>query len=1273
MVIRKSEIDKLHARRPERPPVDTNEPEEVSGFLGYAGDIVKGVAFGGTEAVRSIYGLADFATGDWLPDWNASITSAPQTGVGKIVGSIAQFAIPYAGLSKVYSTAAAGLSITSKSGKTFQWLAGVKAGKTTEAVMAAHARGDSVLALSRAAVLGNVIARETVKGGLVDFLYFENTGERLSDVIQSMPELENPISEFLAGDPEDSEVVGRLKNVLEGAALGSIFDTLVHFSKGLAAGARVQKANGSINDIRAAQVTAVDDSIEALKVKNKIIEDTEIAAKAKDVVKVPKADINEGYEEVVREEVTKRLTKNLREFIDADPKLKKIMEAEGVTQADEIRAQDIGEELAANKGVERGADKNPRKMSAEERKLTGVPKTGANLARDMGVPDAARDLERAAENLEMLSAPLPTSQKEYAAQAIKENLRLGGLSYEEAKLAGLALEAGAEDVNKAARLAMIYNRVADQMGTELGPKLTAFADEATDVSIDQAKDIAYNFQNWLRIKENSRNVFSALGRNLRLSTMPLTAAQDNSIAKRIQFKPLDTLLYADAENFDAAEVKGIMAQLSSVMKSPDGVDNLLAAQKLLEAPWHQKALAVGLEWHINALLSGVGTQVVNVMSAVNMTAFRPIERLISAGIEVAQGGLTGNTKMLDEARIIWDEEYRTIRNLFSEFTNTFKMMRQSGGEFKSMSAIEGPSISAISTLGSQTNKEGLFDFASSVINIPGKALRKGDEFIKTWNGMARSKALLESRLIREGVDMADVAPMVQERLEMILASKGNLRHELTIRKALTEAGNENIPEELRLARAKELMNYSDEEVQHLVDVAESSKLVGQEATFTTEVADGVFGAAAQAVHTATQRVPAIKFLIPFVNTPVNIADAAWDRTIGGVLGMTGATMSDVGSRWGVGMGNTSRSVTRLQKMLSSTDPRVRQQAKMNMVWGIGSVSSIALLASSENMEDGLPLLTGSGPTNPDVRKSLEAAGWQPFSIKIGDRYLSYSRADPFASMLGIVADASEYIREHNDDEGSDAFQVSMMGVAASIANNITSKTYAQGLANMLDMVMDPDRSGERVLGSVAGSFIPTILANTEKVVDPDLQEIRSWTDKMLSRIPGLSSSLAPRRDLLGDVIRHEAPKFEFFMPIRVTNVKDGTVAKELSQYAYGFSQPLTTKGGVDLLDDAYRIGGKQEAYDRYLQLSGTVKVRGKDLRQALKVLIKSKEYKDLPADEGPNGEKSPRINLINSVIRTHRATAWEQLLKESPALRSAVKQAEKVRTDRRRGRGGLTL
>lgn len=78
------------------------------------------------------------------------------------------------------------------------------------------------------------VTRSLGLGAVVSGVAFEGDEANLANLMQQFPVLQNPVSDFLATDLEDSEVVGRLKNAVTDAAGGLAFE-------GLLAGLRAMK------------------------------------------------------------------------------------------------------------------------------------------------------------------------------------------------------------------------------------------------------------------------------------------------------------------------------------------------------------------------------------------------------------------------------------------------------------------------------------------------------------------------------------------------------------------------------------------------------------------------------------------------------------------------------------------------------------------------------------------------------------------------------------------------------------------------------------------------------------------------------------------------------------------------------------------------------------------------------------------------------------------------------------------------------------------------
>ncbi|WP_206435337.1 hypothetical protein, partial [Sphingomonas koreensis] len=128
----------------------------------------------------------------------------------------------------------------------------------------------------------------------------------------------------------------------------------------------------------------------------------------------------------------------------------------------------------------------------------------------------------------------------------------------------------------------------------------------------------------------------------------------------------------------------------------------------------------------------------------------------------------------------------------------------------------------------------------------------------------------------------------------------------------------------------------------------------------------------QSVSTATQKHPLLKFIVPFVRTPTNLMKFAVERS----------PMAPLLKEWraDVAAGGARRDLA---------------LAKATVGTGFGLW--MADLATKG-------IITGSAPSDDNKNRIMRADGWQPYSVKVGDTYYSYARADPFSSTIGIAAD-----------------------------------------------------------------------------------------------------------------------------------------------------------------------------------------------------------------------------------------------------------------------------
>ena len=81
-----------------------------------------------------------------------------------------------------------------------------------------------------------------LRGSMSTFVGFDEHEKRLSNLIQSVPALQNPITEFMMAKPDDGVLEGRLKNALEGELPGAVATAMFKGIRFVRDGANARKA-----------------------------------------------------------------------------------------------------------------------------------------------------------------------------------------------------------------------------------------------------------------------------------------------------------------------------------------------------------------------------------------------------------------------------------------------------------------------------------------------------------------------------------------------------------------------------------------------------------------------------------------------------------------------------------------------------------------------------------------------------------------------------------------------------------------------------------------------------------------------------------------------------------------------------------------------------------------------------------------------------------------------------------------------------------------------
>ena len=711
------------------------------------------------------------------------------------------------------------------------------------------------------------------------------------------------------------------------------------------------------------------------------------------------------------------------------------------------------------------------------------------------------------------------------------------------------------------------------------------------------------------------------------------------------------------DNNTSAKFEVLINRILAAGDPDDVINNTLGIVKQAKAADPNGFMEKAQNWYINSLLSGPRTFMKNGVG--NFIAQTLLQ------VETAIGGVFVNPAITKQVL----KEMATLES-FREGMQFFLKAYKQGDQFldvgrsplESGAKTERPML--FNAAPEQSIRESFNWFGENVVNIPTKLLMSMDEVFK--QSMFRQNAKLELTLkgMKLGIKDPDaLAEYVTNGLDKVLVdgerafnNSGVIKYAQEAvakeEQALIKAGGERFKPSERGRRVQALIDQETakrgealksveegglgfESLEEIDNVAARSLEQARYGTFTNDA-----GKAAELAQAMTSAVPLLKFVFPFVRTPINILKFSFDRAAFAAPEMSRNILARMPD-----MPMLKQTQQDIRRKLDSRDPLEKSRA-------IGKMTTSAMINATllYMVYANRDLLTGGGPADRNELKTLEQTGWQKYSFRVGDKYFSFSGLDPIGTHFGVLVDLVEQLDNGNELDTTLAEQV-FSAATISMTRNLTEKSYLAGLTLLSDALSDPENRMEKLVQNFAAGFVPNVLYQGQSVVgDTTVRETRNLADAILKKLPTGSNRLDPKRNLLGEpIIAEQVPFVGPFNPSRMSTRKGDIVFEELAQLEHGFTNPRPELDRMINLDEFVNDQGRT-AHDRRLELSGTVQLGGLTLRQRLERTIKAKNYQRLSTfNEG--GFKSPRVDILNNIIRRYRSAALNEMFKEFPEIK----------------------
>jgi len=239
------------------------------------------------------------------------------------------------------------------------------------------------------------------------------------------------------------------------------------------------------------------------------------------------------------------------------------------------------------------------------------------------------------------------------------------------------------------------------------------------------------------------------------------------------------------------------------------------------------------------------------------------------------------------------------------------------------------------------------------------------------------------------------------------------------------------------------------------------------------------------------------------------------------------------------------------------------QRKFSQAFGRGAVGTGVLWIGGQLLTAGL--MTLDRPRNERERRLWELEGRKANSIKIDGKWRSIQVLGPAGNVLIIGGHFSNELSK----EGSPT--VAIGKALSGSAKSFSEQTFVQGVNRAVDALVSPERSFENWFSSMAGSVVPTIVADIARASTEKEVRVDGAIQRVQSRVPGLRGKLPSKIDVFGqDLPRYGGNVLEVMIdPTRPAKIRNDVVVDEIRRLADNKLEVTPTllggKDGFDVL------------------------------------------------------------------------------------------------------------
>lgn len=261
-------------------------------------------------------------------------------------------------------------------------------------------------------------------------------------------------------------------------------------------------------------------------------------------------------------------------------------------------------------------------------------------------------------------------------------------------------------------------------------------------------------------------------------------------------------------------------------------------------------------------------------------------------------------------------------------------------------------------------------------------------------------------------------------------------------------------------------------------------------------------------------VPVLRAFLPFLRVPTNVFNASLNYT------PIGAARAYIGSR--PTSSATDQKTGRHTVSRQNFTPQERKMMAAQSIAGslaMAGLSALALGAGGDDDKNEDFDLTASGPKDFKKRQQLEATGWKPYSVRVGDAWISY-KDSPLLVPLAIAGHVVDAVRFQKQTDEM-ALGSKITDAVLSSPQVIFETSMLSGLATMMNFASGSSSSNQiqgLLARTAASTVVPNALQQIDRIFDSTVYEPSGPLGAAGAALPFVRRTGDAKTDVLGDTV-----------------------------------------------------------------------------------------------------------------------------------------------------------